>query len=151
MFRVLSSVKTYIKCRLPSSLFFSDSRLLFNESLTAKALWTLQEYVRSWILCVPRTLWWVKLISLIRFDIFNQTRSVCQSNLLSELVLSSGTPIQAFWYHFYWRMSKRSSISVFLPWRARRSTFNARHTFACVHRDMKHAGSLEGTKDAQGA
>ena len=32
------SVKTCIKCRLPSSLFFSDSRLLFNESLTARAL-----------------------------------------------------------------------------------------------------------------
>ena len=54
MFIVLSSVKTCIKCRLPSSLFFPDSRLLFNESLTAKAPWTLQEYVRSWILCVPK-------------------------------------------------------------------------------------------------
>ena len=31
---------------------------------------------------------------------FNQTCSVCQSNLFSELVSSSGTPIKAFRYHF---------------------------------------------------
>ena len=47
MFIVLSSVKTYIKCRLPSSLFFSDSRLLFSESLTAKALRTLIAGIRE--------------------------------------------------------------------------------------------------------
>ena len=56
MFRVLSSVLTCIKCRLSSSLFFFDSRLLFNESSTSTALWTLEEYVRSWIFCVLWTL-----------------------------------------------------------------------------------------------
>ena len=64
---------TSIKCRLSSSLFFSDSRLLFFFNSTA--FWTLQEYLRSWILCVPlcteldamvRKL----MISLICFNIF---------------------------------------------------------------------------------
>ena len=57
MFIVLSRVMTWIKCRLSSSIFFLDSRLSFNESSTSKTLWTLQEYVRSWILCVPWTPW----------------------------------------------------------------------------------------------
>ena len=77
MFIILSSIMTCIKCRLSSSLLFSDSRSLFNESLTSTTLSTLQEYVRSWILCVPLC---AELDAMVRkltsstcFDIFQSS------------------------------------------------------------------------------
>ena len=68
---------TCIKCRLSSSLLFSDSRSIFNESLTSTTLSTLQEYVRSWILCVPLCAeldaMVRKLTSLTCFDVFQSS------------------------------------------------------------------------------
>ena len=43
IFLALSSITTCIICSLLSSLFFSDTHLLFNQSLTSTALSTLQE------------------------------------------------------------------------------------------------------------
>ena len=95
-----------IKCRLSSSFLFSDSRFLFNESLTSTALSILQEYVRSWILCVPLCAeldaMVRKLTSLICFDIF-------QSKWYRNALIANttfGTPIKAFRYHFDWKVSK---------------------------------------------
>ena len=47
--------------------------------------------------CMPKM---SSIIDNHKKTFFNQTCSVCQSNLFSELVLSSGTPIKAFRYHF---------------------------------------------------
>ena len=105
-FIVLSNIMTCIKCRLSSSIRFSDLRLLFNESLTSTALSTLQEYVRSWILCVPlcAELYAMvrKLTSLICFDIF-------QSKWYRNALI--GVPkivfaMKAFRCHFDRKMSK---------------------------------------------
>ena len=102
---------TCIKCRLSSYLFFSDSRLLFNKSLTSTALWTLQEYVRNWSLCVPLRAELNaivrKLIPLICFDIFQSNRNALIANTFF------GTPIKAFRYHFDWKMSKLISLICF--------------------------------------
>ena len=102
---------TCIKCRLSSYLFFSDSRLLFNKSLTSTALWTLQEYVRNWSLCVPLRAELNaivrKLIPLICFDIFQSNRNALIANTFF------GTPIKAFRYHFDLKMSKLISLICF--------------------------------------
>ena len=63
---------------------------------------------------------------------------VCQSNLFSELVLSSGTPIKVFRYHFDWKMSKQIKDISFLTMASRAHTkFNFSRTPAMFKEPLK--------------
>ena len=118
------------KCRLSSSLSFSDSRLLFNKTLTSMAPWTLQEYVRGWILCVPlcaeldATV--RKLISLIFFDIF--LSKWYRNALIGGPVCMHAKPTRkkyCFGKHYFWdsqRCMRKKPLTVSGPDMS--STFN---------------------------
>ena len=139
---------TCIKCRLSSSLPFSDSRLLFNESLTSMALSILQEYVRSGILCVllcaELDAMVRKLTSLICFDIFQS--KWYRNALIANTIF--GTPIKAFRYHFDWKMSKLIFLISFDIFQSKwhRNGFNCKHYFWHINQSIPISLWLKNVK-----
>ena len=80
----------------------------------------------------------IKVATRLDSTTFSIKLVVCQSNLFSDLVLSSGTPIKAFRYHFDWQMSKEIKDISFLTMTSRAHTkFNFSRTPAMLKEPLK--------------
>ena len=80
----------------------------------------------------------IKVATRLDSTTFSIKHVVCQSNLFSDLVLSSGTPIKVFRYHFDWQMSKEIKDISFLTMTSRAHTkFNFSRTPAMLKEPLK--------------
>ena len=126
---VLSSVKTCIKCRLPSSLFFFLTHAYFSVrvqlqpgSLNIGGVREKLDFVSASDAMVSKTdildlLWHVSIKHVV----------FAKATFFPSWFYSPAHQLEHSDITFIEEYQNRSSISVFLPWRARRSTFNARH------------------------